>query len=104
MQAHVCAYAYTACNQPDGMHSCCADEAAAAASAARSLGLAAHVDALDWRGRPPATGKAEEARGRRYEALHERCRQLGVSILLVAHNSGARLLRARPGGTAVPSS
>ena len=62
------------------------------------------MDALDWRGRPPVTGKAEEARDRRYEALLERCRQLGVDVLLVAHNSGAHLMTwAHPGGKVVSS-
>ena len=85
--------------QPASMWACCADEAAAAAAAARSLGLAAHVDALDWRGRAAGDWQSGGgARARRYDALYARCQQLGVGVLLMAHNSGAQLtVRARPG-------
>ena len=67
-----------------------AAEAAGAAAAAAALGLRPVVMRLDWAGRPPAPGAASEvAREARHALLRRKCADLGVRVLLMAHNRGA---------------
>jgi len=67
-----------------------AAEAAGAAAAAAALGLRPVVMRLDWAGRPPAPGATSEvAREARHALLRRKCADLGVRVLLIAHNRGA---------------
>jgi len=86
-----------------GLRAASRDEAVMVASRCAELGIA--HDILTWDGEKPATGLSNAARDARYELMAERCLNLGISNLVLGHQSDdqaetlmMRLSRSDQGG------
>ena len=86
-----------------GLRAASRDEAVMVASCCAELGVA--HDILTWDGEKPTTGLSNAARDARYELMAERCLDLGISHLVLGHQSDdqaetlmMRLSRSDQGG------